>query len=132
MTTFVSYFLGFDWNVAVFIGFLISLSSTAIVLKLLQEAGQVNTISGRTTLAVLIFQDIVIVPLMLLTPMLAGESDNVALSLVLMLVKGVAVIAITILSAKYLMPQLLFRIAKTRNEELFLLSIIVICFAIAY
>ncbi|MGY6520863.1 MAG: cation:proton antiporter domain-containing protein [Mongoliitalea sp.] len=132
VTTFVSYFLGFDWNVAVFIGFLISLSSTAIVLKLLQEAGQVNTISGRTTLAVLIFQDIVIVPLMLLTPMLAGESDNVVLSLVLMLVKGVAVIVITILSAKYLMPQLLYRIAKTRNEELFLLSIIVICFAIAY
>lgn len=132
VTTFVSYFLGFDWNVAVFIGFLISLSSTAIVLKLLQEAGQVNTISGRTTLAVLIFQDIVIVPLMLLTPMLAGESDNVALSLVFMLVKGVAVIVITILTAKYLMPQLLYRIAKTRNEELFLLSIIVICFAIAY
>lgn len=132
VSSLASYFLGFDWNVAVFIGFLISLSSTAIVLKLLQEAGQVNTISGRTTLAVLIFQDIVIVPLMLLTPMLAGESDNVALSLLLMAAKGAAVVAITIFSAKYLMPQLLYRIAKTRNEELFLLSIIVICFAIAY
>ncbi|UJP63301.1 cation:proton antiporter domain-containing protein [Mongoliitalea daihaiensis] len=132
VSTLLASLLGFEWNVAVFIGFLISLSSTAIVLKLLQEAGQVNTISGRTTLAVLIFQDIVIVPLMLFTPMLAGESDNIALSLFLMAAKGVAVIAITIVTAKYLMPQLLFRIAKTRNEELFLLSIIVICFAIAY
>ncbi|MBW3466289.1 monovalent cation:proton antiporter family protein [Arthrospiribacter ruber] len=131
-TTFISYFLGFDWEVAVFIGFLFSLSSTAIVLKLLQEGGQMNTISGRTTLAILIFQDIVIVPLMLFTPMLAGESDNVALSLFLMAAKGTGVVILTLLSAKYLIPNLLFRIAKTRNEELFLLSIIVICFAVAY
>lgn len=132
VTTFISYFLDFDWNVAVFIGFLFSLSSTAIVLKLLQEGGQVNTIPGRTTLAILIFQDVVIVPLMLFTPMLAGESDNIALSLFLMAVKGTVVILITIISAKYLVPNLLFRIAKSKNEELFLLSIIVICFAVAY
>lgn len=131
-TTFVAYFLGFNWNVSVFIGFLFSLSSTAIVLKLLQESGQVNTISGRTTLAILIFQDIVIVPLMLFTPMLAGESDNVAWSLFLMAMKGTLVVILTLLSAKYLVPILLYRIAKTRNEELFLLSIIVICFAVAY
>lgn len=131
-TTLISYFLGFEWNVAVFLGFLFSLSSTAIVLKLLQESGQVNTISGRTTLAILIFQDIVIVPLMLFTPMLAGESENVAMSLLFMAVKGALVVGLTLISAKYLIPNLLFRIAKTRNEELFLLSIIVICFAVAY
>ncbi|HSJ69852.1 MAG TPA: cation:proton antiporter, partial [Anditalea sp.] len=120
-TTFITYFLGYDWNIAVFFGFLFSLSSTAIVLKLLQEGGQVNTISGRTTLAILIFQDVVIVPLMLFTPMLAGESENIALSLLYMALKGLVVIGITIISAKYLMPNLLFRVAKTRNAELFLL-----------
>ncbi|MCH6236548.1 cation:proton antiporter [Cognataquiflexum rubidum] len=132
VTTIITHFFGFDWNVSVFLGFLISLSSTAIVLKLLQEGGQVNTISGRTTLAILIFQDVVIVPLMLFIPMLAGETDNIALSLLLLAGKGIAVIILTFLSAKYLIPSLLFRIAKTRNEELFLLSIIVICFAVAY
>ncbi|MBT0810897.1 cation:proton antiporter [Litoribacter ruber] len=131
-TTLLTYFLGFDWNIAVFFGFLFALSSTAIVLKLLQEAGQVNTISGRTTLAILIFQDVIIVPFMLFTPMLAGESDNVALSLMYMALKGALVILLTILSAKYLMPNLLFRVAKTRNAELFLLTIIVTCFAVAY
>ncbi|WP_143960457.1 cation:proton antiporter [Litoribacter populi] len=131
-TTIFSYFLGFDWNIAVFFGFLFALSSTAIVLKLLQEAGQVNTISGRTTLAILIFQDVIIVPFMLFTPMLAGESDNIALSLLYMALKGALVILLTILSAKYLMPNLLFRVAKTRNAELFLLTIIVTCFAVAY
>lgn len=132
VTALISYLFGFSWNISVFFGFLFALSSTAIVLKLLQESGQVNTISGRTTLAMLIFQDIIIVPLVLFTPMLAGESDNVLLSLFYMALKGGLVILLTIISAKYLIPQLLYRIAKTKNEELFLLSIIVTCFAVAY
>ncbi len=131
-TTLITYSFGYDWNKAVFFGFLFALSSTAIVLKLLQETGQVNSLSGRTTLAILIFQDIIIVPLVLLTPMLAGESDNVLLSLTYMVLKGGLVIVLTILSAKYLIPQLLYRVAKSKNEELFLLSIIVTCFAVAY
>ncbi|EIM78513.1 sodium/hydrogen exchanger [Nitritalea halalkaliphila LW7] len=131
-TAVLANFLGFDWNIAVFLGFLFALSSTAIVLKLLQETGEMATIPGRTTLAILIFQDIIIVPMMLLTPMLAGQADNVGLEITLMLVKGVAVIALTIVTARYIMPAILFRIVKTRNEELFLLSIIVICFAVAY
>ncbi|WP_186755567.1 cation:proton antiporter [Echinicola salinicaeni] len=132
VTALLAHLFGFDWNVAVFIGFLLALSSTAIVLKLLQEGGQVNNLSGKTILAILIFQDIIIVPMMLLTPMLAGESENIAVSLLLMLFKGALVVLITILSAKYLVPNLLYRIARTRNEELFLLSIIVICFSVAF
>jgi monovalent cation:H+ antiporter-2, CPA2 family len=128
----ISNFMGYDWNVSVFIGFLFALSSTAIVLKLLQEQGKVGTLPGRMTLAILIFQDVIIVPLMLFTPMLAGQSDNIFLSLLFMALKGAMVIFLTIITAKYLVPQLLFRVAKTRSEELFLLSIIVICFAVAY
>ncbi|MEX2566857.1 MAG: cation:proton antiporter [Cyclobacteriaceae bacterium] len=132
ITALITYSFGFEWNIAVFFGFLFALSSTAIVLKLLQETGKINTISGRTTLAVLIFQDIIIVPLVLFTPMLAGESDNVLLSLLFLGLKGGLVIVLTIVSAKYLIPQLLYRVAKSKNEELFLLSIIVTCFAVAY
>jgi CPA2 family monovalent cation:H+ antiporter-2 len=132
VTALLSYSFGFDWNIAVFFGFLFALSSTAIVLKLLQEYGQVNTIPGRTTLAILIFQDVIIVPLMLFTPMLAGESDNILLSLFYLALKGALVILLTVVTAKYIIPQLLFRVTKTRSEELFLLSIILICFAVAY
>ncbi|MDN3667943.1 cation:proton antiporter [Echinicola jeungdonensis] len=131
-TSFLAYFIGFNWNIAVFFGFLFALSSTAIVLKLLQESGKVNTLSGKITLAILIFQDIIIVPLMLFIPMLAGESENILLSLFYMTVKGGLVVLITLLSAKYLIPNLLYRVAQTRSEELFLLSIIVICFSVAY
>lgn len=57
---------------------------------------------------------------MLFIPLLAGKSDNIALSLLLMAVKGIGVIFLKFLSSKYLIPSLLFRIAKTRNEELLL------------
>lgn len=132
VTYLLAYSIGFEWHVAVFIGFLFSLSSTAIVLKLLQEEGKVGSVSGRTALAILIFQDIAVVPLMLFTPMLAGVTGNIGWSLLLMGLKGIGVVILTIFSAKYLVPKLLYRIASSRSEELFLLSIIVICFAVAY
>jgi len=117
---------------AVFIGFLVSLSSTAIVLKLLQERAEVDTPHGRTSLGILIFQDIIIVPMMLFVPLLSGASANIGTAFLILLAKGVVVIALVIISAKWVVPQVLFQIARTRNRELFLLSIVLICIAVAW
>jgi CPA2 family monovalent cation:H+ antiporter-2 len=117
---------------AVFIGFLVSLSSTAIVLKLFQERGEVDTPHGRTSLGILIFQDIIIVPMMLLVPLLAGASENIGVSFLIMLAKGVVIIALVIASAKWVVPHVLYQIARTGNRELFLLSIVLICLAVAW
>jgi monovalent cation:H+ antiporter-2, CPA2 family len=119
-------------NEAIFIGFLASLSSTAIVLKLLQERAEVDTPHGRTSLGILIFQDIIIVPMMLLVPLLSGASENIGLSFLILLAKGVIIIALVIASAKWVVPQVLYQIAKTGNRELFLLSIVLICTAVAW
>lgn len=124
--------VGFSWNEALFLGFLMSLSSTAIVLTLLQEKGAINSIYGKISLAVLIFQDIIVVPMMLFTPLLAGAAENVGYQLLMMLAKAVLVVALVILSARYLVPRLLQEIARTQSRELFLLSVIVICFAVAW
>ena len=126
----VSYF-GVGSGEAVFIGFLVSLSSTAIVLKMLQEFGQVNTPHGRASLGILIFQDLIVVPMMLFTPMLAGASGNIAGELLILAVKGIVIIVAVVLLAKFVMPFILYQIAKTKSRELFLLSVLVICFAIA-
>jgi CPA2 family monovalent cation:H+ antiporter-2 len=112
---------------AVFIGFLMSLSSTAIVLKLLQERAEVDTPHGRTSLGILIFQDIIIVPMMLLVPLLAGAADNIGVSFLILLGKGAIIIALVIASAKWVVPRVLFQIARTGSRELFLLSIVLIC-----
>ena len=124
--------VGKPFGESVFIGFLLSLSSTAIVLKIMQGRGEVDSPQGRTSLGILIFQDIIIVPMMLMIPLLAGTSDNVGSSLLILLVKALLIILLVIASAKWVVPQLLFQIAKTRSRELFLLTIVAVCFAVAW
>ena len=117
---------------SIFIGFLISLSSTAIVLKLLQERAEVDSPHGRTALGILIFQDIIIVPMILVTPLLAGATGNAGKSVLVLIAKGIGIIGLVIVSAKWIVPRVLYQIARTRSQELFLLSIIVICLAVAW
>ena len=74
--TLVALRIGNSINESVFIGFLVALSSTAIVLKLIQDKGEIDAPHGRISLGVLIYQDIIIVPMMLLTPILAGNSGG--------------------------------------------------------
>jgi len=117
---------------SIFIGFLISLSSTAIVLKLLQERAEVDSPHGSTALGILIFQDIIIVPMILVTPLLAGATGNAGESVLVLIAKGIGIIGLVIVSAKWIVPRVLYQIARMRSQELFLLSIIVICLAVAW
>jgi CPA2 family monovalent cation:H+ antiporter-2 len=117
---------------SVFIGFLLSLSSTAIVLKLLQERAEVESPHGQAALAILIFQDMVVVPMMILTPFLAGAPGQNQGSLILLLAKGVGLVVVVILSAKWLVPRVLYQITRTRSRELFLLGTLAMCFAVAF
>ena len=117
-------------NEAVFIGFLITLSSTAIVLRILNDKGQIDSPHGRNALAILIYQDIIVVPMMLVIPILAGTSGNLTNEILLLVGKAALVILFVFVSTKYIVPFLLFNIAKTKSRELFLLSIFVICFGI--
>lgn len=126
-------FFGLAPGQAVFFGFLLSLSSTAIVLSLLQERSEVESPHGRTTLGILIFQDLVIIPMMLLVPFLAGEGGEPGTGPVMVfLLTSVGIIAYVVVSAKWLVPKLLFHAARLRSREIFLLSIIVICLFTAW
>ena len=123
---------GQTFGEAVFIGFLVALSSTVIVLRLIQERAEVDSPHGRTTLGILIFQDIIIVPMILVTPLLAGATGNLGESLFVLLAEGIGLILLVVVSAKWIVPQVLYQITKTRNQELFLLSVIVICLGVAW
>jgi CPA2 family monovalent cation:H+ antiporter-2 len=128
----VYYLLGNTLQESIFVGFLFSLSSTAIVLKILQDRNEINTKQGKNALAVLIFQDVIVVPMILFTPLLAGEDKEVSTEVISLLIKSVIVVVLTVISAKYIVPPLLHEIAKTKSKELFLLTTITLCFAIAY
>lgn len=129
---YISLALGYSSSTALFLGFLVSLSSTAIVLKLLQEKGEMYTPYGKISLGILIFQDIVIVPMILLTPILAGVPSTSGDSATSFLIKGLGIMLLVIVSARWVMPSLLFQIVKTRNRELFLVTIIFVVFGTAW
>ncbi|AKB82374.1 Glutathione-regulated potassium-efflux system protein KefC [Methanosarcina barkeri 3] len=131
LTLIVCSSLGFSSSTSVFLGFLISLSSTAIVLKVLQDRNEVYTQHGKTSLAILIFQDLAIVPLILITPLLVGDSLSFEGSLSTVFLKGSLIILVFILSAKFLIPWIFYHVGRTGNKELFLVSVVFICLSTA-
>ena len=125
------FFTHVPYNQAVFVGFLVALSSTAIILKVLQENDQVESHHGKISLGILIFQDLIIVPMMLFIPFLSGENANIGSELLLLLVKTIALLGVTFIFARWFIPYVLHKIAVSNSQELFLIAIIVIGFAIA-
>lgn len=123
--------LGFSSATSIFLGLLISLSSTAIVIKVFQDRNEVNTSHGKTSLAILIFQDLAIVPLMLITPVLAGNSISFDGALPNMLLKGLLIILVFILSDKFLFPWIFYHVGKTGSKQLFLSSVVFVCLSAA-
>src|SRR5213594_3866446 len=118
-------FLG-AWRVALFLGFLIALSSTAIVLKVMTDKGEIDTPHGRLATAVLIFQDLCVVPIMLVLPFLAGKAEGGVVGLLVALGKAALVVIVVIIAARTIVPRALSEILKTRSRELFLIAVILI------
>jgi CPA2 family monovalent cation:H+ antiporter-2 len=124
---------GFSVSASILLGLLASLSSTAIILNLLQRRSEIRSPHGKGTMAILIFQDIAFVPMMLSIPFLAGHmTGSPWISIVLLLVKVVVIWLVIWLVAPRLIPRMLSAIARTGSNELFLLSIGVLCFAVAW
>jgi len=132
IVAFLSWQFKFNFSQAIFAGFLIALSSTAIVLRTLQDRNELFSSHGRVILSILIFQDIIIVPMLIFTPLLAGSSGNVLGSLLVLTLKGGAVIIGVILLARLVIPRVLAQVVRTRSKELFLLAVALICMAVAW
>jgi len=122
---------GMDSAHSFFWGMLISLSSTAIVMKILSDRMEVDSPHGRATLGILIFQDLIVIPMVMITPVLAGETDN-DVSLVKLLIGGFVILIVVYLSARHIMPALLHYAARLKNREMFLFIIIGCCLLIAF
>ena len=123
--------LGVDWRSAVFTSGLVALSSTAIVLGLLSDRGETDSPVGQSGLGILIFQDFGIIVMVLLVPLLGG-GDGSTLDLLFTLAKALGIIAIVVVLARKIVPPILARVAATRRTELFLLTVVGLCFLIAW
>lgn len=115
--------LGGSLSVSLAFGGLLALSSTAIVLKSFRDRGELDTPHGRVALGILLFQDLAIVPLMLLMPLLAATSATGLSQALLRLVLAVTVVAVLLGGGRYAVPWFLDQVVGFRNRELFTLSV---------
>jgi len=115
----------------VFLGFLIALSSTAIVLKGLAERGEVDAPHGKLIVGILLFQDLAVVPMMLLAPALAGQQGGLA-ALVRPLLTAALVVAGALVLARLVVPPALHLVAATRRRDLFVLAVALVGAGIAW
>jgi monovalent cation:H+ antiporter-2, CPA2 family len=128
---FLSYLFGMRWQSGIYIGFLAALSSSALVLKILQERSELTSNYGRTVLGILIYQDLLLAPLLLFGNLLTDNSVNLQIELLTLTFKVILIIGLVYAGNKWILPKLLHLIALTKNQELFMMSIFLICFAIA-
>ncbi|HIV65487.1 MAG TPA: cation:proton antiporter [Candidatus Mailhella excrementigallinarum] len=127
----VSLLSGHSASEGIFFGCIAALSSTAIVLSLYQQKAQSESPQGRLSLAVLIFQDLAIVPMMLLVPLLSGQQNAGAAELLLSGARTVAILGGGWILAKHVLPRLMLMIVRSRSRELLLIGTLGLCLAIA-
>jgi monovalent cation:H+ antiporter-2, CPA2 family len=122
---------GVAWRDGLFTGFLVALSSTAIVLKLLSDSGRTGSRVGQASLALLVFQDLAVVLMVLLVPVVGTEGGPPG-ELAWALARAGAIIVLVLVLARRVMPPLLERVARTCSPEVFLLAIVAICLGTAF
>lgn len=120
-----------NWRYGIFIGCLVALSSSAIVLRLLQEKGATNTPHGRLSLAILVFQDIMVAPMLLVVPLLAGTVAFSAQSVLRTLAEIVLVMGGVLVFARFGLDRLMAAVVRTRVRELLLLTTLGLCMGLA-
>ena len=118
--------IGRPFSQAVFFGFLVALSSTAIVLKSYIDRAEVDAPHGRAGVGILLFQDLSIVPMMLMIPILGGREGTSPSRIALTLGLAVAAIAVIIFTTRIVVPYLLYHIVRLRSPEVFIISVVLL------
>ncbi len=123
---------GVSWQAAVVLAGALAMSSTAIVIRLLVERLETDTPHGRDAIGVLLFQDLAVVPLLILIPALAGSGETLTRDLALAALKAAAVLAVVLLIGQRLMRTWFTLVARRRSHELFIINVLLIVLGLAY
>lgn len=123
-TMLVVYILQIENHIGMIAGFALALSSTAIVLKILNDSGDINEEYGRKALGILLFQDIAVIPLLLMINIFSSQDANMGQLLFTTLISAVILIVLLYFIGKYLFAYLLKFIIKTNASELFVATIL--------
>ncbi|HKY05580.1 MAG TPA: cation:proton antiporter, partial [Blastocatellia bacterium] len=126
LTAGAAYLAGRPVNQAIFFGFLLALSSTAIVLKTYMDRAEIDTPHGRPAVGILLFQDLCIVPMMLLVPILSGKEGSSVFNIILTLGSALLAVAAIIFAARFVVPRALYHIVRLRSPEIFIIFIVLV------
>jgi monovalent cation:H+ antiporter-2, CPA2 family len=121
-----------SWQSALALGGALAMSSTAIVVKLMQERLELESEHGKRVMGVLLFQDLAVVPLLVLVPALGSSPDQLASALGLAALKATFLIAILLTGGQKVMRWWLTLVARRKSEELFILNLLLITLGLAY
>lgn len=127
-------FKGMDFppRQAVLFGLLTALSSTAIVLKMITDRAEIDTLHGRVCIGTLLFQDLCVVPIMLIVPFLGQTVEYSAVDLAAALLKSLGAVALIFVCSRLLVPRILEFIVRMGNKEILTLSVILILLGSAW
>ena len=123
----IALLLGQSISTSIIIGGMVALSSTAIVIKQIDDAGRLNTPRSQMAVSILLFQDLAVVPFLIAIPLLATSSEqSVGIALLMALFKGVVVVVLLLSVGRWLLPRIFNEVARTRTDELFVLTTILV------
>ncbi len=123
---------GLGWGAGFALGGTLAMSSTAILSKLLSDRLELDSRQGRETIGVLLFQDLAVVPLLILIPALSGPADALFDTLALATAKAVALLALVLFFGQRVMRTWFFYVARQKSAELFMLNVLLITLGLAW
>jgi CPA2 family monovalent cation:H+ antiporter-2 len=115
-----------------FFAMLVSLSSTAIIMKLLSDKSMLDTPHGKISVGILLFQDMAVIPMLIILPLLSGKADLSVQAIAVKIGTAIGVVLSIIALSKYIVPRLLYQISLLRVREVFTATIIVLILGTAY
>lgn len=124
--------LGLDWRSGLALGGLISMSSTAIVSKMLVERAELNMPYGQQMMGVLLFQDLAVVPLLIIIPALAVNTNDLSATLAFATLKAAGVLLVLLVFGQRVMRRWFHIVATQKSSELFVLNVLLITLGLAY
>jgi CPA2 family monovalent cation:H+ antiporter-2 len=123
---------GTGWQAGLALGGILAMSSTAIVSKLLAERSELDSAHGRDVIGVLLFQDLAVVPLLVIIPALGRPAEELGMAVAVGFAKAAAALVIVILAGPRLMRGWLRVVARRRSNELFVLNVLLVILLMAY
>lgn len=123
---------GLDWRAGLALGGILSMSSTAIVSKMLVERAEINLPYGQQMMGVLLFQDLAVVPMLIIIPALASQPDNLSATLGFAMLKATVVLLVLLVFGQHIMRRWFHIVASQKSSELFTLNVLFITLGLAY